>query len=82
MSKVARPKTDTAPDVRLGQLWPYFREHQLALSVVAVLSLVTAGTSLAQRLLVSRPPLRQARNSVPSDDRTRKRVFGCPLTAP
>ncbi len=54
MSKVARPKTDTAPDVRLGQLWPYFREHQLALSVVAVLSLVTAGTSLAQPLLVSR----------------------------
>jgi len=54
VSKVARPKTDTAPDVRLGQLWPYFREHQLALSVVAVLSLVTAGTSLAQPLLVSR----------------------------
>lgn len=54
MSKVARPKTDTAPDVRLGQLWPYFREHRLALSVVAVLSLVTAGTSLAQPLLVSR----------------------------
>lgn len=54
MSKVARPKTDTAPDVRLGQLWPYFREHRLALAVVAVLSLVTAGTSLAQPLLVSR----------------------------
>jgi len=54
VSKVARPKTDTAPDVRLGQLWPYFREHRLALSVVAVLSLVTAGTSLAQPLLVSR----------------------------
>lgn len=54
MSNVARPKTDTAPDVRLGQLWPYFREHRLALSVVAVLSLVTAGTSLAQPLLVSR----------------------------
>jgi len=54
VSNVARPKTDTAPDVRLGQLWPYFREHRLALSVVAVLSLVTAGTSLAQPLLVSR----------------------------
>ena len=54
MSKVARPKTDTAPDVRLGQLWPYFREHRLALCAVAVLSLVTAGTSLAQPLLVSR----------------------------
>lgn len=45
---------ETAPDAGLRELWPYLREHRGALVVVALLSLVTAGTSLAQPLLVSR----------------------------
>ncbi|MEJ2867082.1 ABC transporter ATP-binding protein [Actinomycetospora sp. OC33-EN08] len=36
------------------RLWPYLREHRGTLLVVAVLSLVTAATSLAQPLLVGR----------------------------
>ncbi len=43
----------TAPaDVGVRRLWPYLREHRGALVVVAVLSAATAGTSLAQPLLV------------------------------
>lgn len=45
---------ETAPDAGLRELWPYLREHRGALVVVALLSLVTAGTALAQPLLVSR----------------------------
>ncbi len=48
------PTTDTAPDAGLRQLWPYLRDHRGALVVVGILSLVTAGTALAQPLLVSR----------------------------
>ncbi|MCD2188736.1 ABC transporter ATP-binding protein [Actinomycetospora soli] len=44
----------TAPDTGLRRLWPYLRPHRGTLLVVAVLSLVTAGTSLAQPLLVGR----------------------------
>ncbi|WP_433801427.1 ABC transporter ATP-binding protein [Actinomycetospora sp. CA-084318] len=44
----------TAPDTGLARLWPYLRPHRGTLLVVAVLSLVTAGTSLAQPLLVGR----------------------------
>lgn len=46
--------TPPNPDVGLRQLWPYLRAHRTALAVVAVLSLVTAATSLAQPLLISR----------------------------
>ena len=43
-----------APDAGLRQLWPYLREHHGSLVTVGLLSLVTAGTALAQPLLVSR----------------------------
>jgi len=43
-----------APDAGLRQLWPYLREHRGSLVTVGLLSLVTAGTALAQPLLVSR----------------------------
>ncbi len=41
-----------APEVGLRRLWPYLRAHRAAMVVVALLSLVTAATSLAQPLLV------------------------------
>lgn len=44
----------TASDTGVRRLWPYLRPHRGTLIVVAVLSLVTAGTSLAQPLLVGR----------------------------
>lgn len=43
-----------APDAGLRQLWPYLREHRGSLVTVGLLSLVTAGTALAQPLRVSR----------------------------
>jgi len=43
-----------APNAGLRQLWPYLREHRGSLVTVGLLSLVTAGTALAQPLLVSR----------------------------
>ncbi len=45
--------TPPTPDVGLRQLWPYLREHRMALVVVGLLSMVTAGTALAQPLLVN-----------------------------
>ncbi|MCY7344043.1 MAG: ABC transporter ATP-binding protein/permease [Pseudonocardia sp.] len=44
----SRPSTDPG----LRSLWPYLREHRASMIAVAVLSLVTAGTALAQPLLV------------------------------
>ncbi|MDL5157826.1 ABC transporter ATP-binding protein [Actinomycetospora termitidis] len=44
----------TRSDTGLRRLWPYLREHRGTLVVVAVLSVVTAATSLAQPLLVGR----------------------------
>jgi len=44
----SRPSTDPG----LRSLWPYLREHRASMIAVAVLSLITAGTALAQPLLV------------------------------
>ncbi len=44
----------TTSTVGVRGLWPYLREHRVAMVTVAVLSLVTAGTALAQPLLVGR----------------------------
>ncbi len=44
------PRTDAG----FRRLWPYLRQHRGALVVVAVLSVATAATSLAQPLLVGR----------------------------
>ncbi|GAA4842288.1 ABC transporter ATP-binding protein [Actinomycetospora corticicola] len=44
----------TPSDAGLRRLWPYLAEHRGTLTVVALLSLLTAGTSLAQPLLVGR----------------------------
>lgn len=55
----------TPRDAGLRQLLPYLREHRTALVVVALLSLVTAGTSLAQPLLVSRV-IAAVQNSTPA----------------
>jgi ABC-type multidrug transport system fused ATPase/permease subunit len=46
----AAPSTDGG----FRRLWPYLRRHRGALAVVAVLSVATAATSLAQPLLVGR----------------------------
>lgn len=47
-----RRRVPQPADVGFRRLWPYLREHRAALVVVAVLSAVTAATSLAQPLLV------------------------------
>jgi ABC-type multidrug transport system fused ATPase/permease subunit len=44
----------TGSDTGVRRLWPYLRPHRATLLVVAVLSLATAGTALAQPLLVGR----------------------------
>ncbi|RZT86936.1 ATP-binding cassette subfamily B protein [Pseudonocardia sediminis] len=49
-----RRRVPPSTDVGLRRLWPYLREHRGALVLVAVLSAVTAATSLAQPLLVGR----------------------------
>lgn len=54
MTDAPAPEKTAETDAGLRQLWPYLREHRVALAVVALLSLVTAGTSLAQPLLVNR----------------------------
>ncbi|MFZ2964659.1 MAG: ABC transporter ATP-binding protein, partial [Rhodoglobus sp.] len=48
------PKNDTGPRARFTQLLPYLAEHRGALAVVIGLSILGAGASLAQPLLVSR----------------------------
>ncbi len=52
-SPFARPRKDDGPRASFRQLLPYLTEHRGILSVVIVLSLVGAGTSLVQPLLVS-----------------------------
>ncbi|GLZ54225.1 ABC transporter ATP-binding protein [Actinomycetospora sp. NBRC 106378] len=44
----------TGSDTGVRRLWPYLRPHRATLLVVAALSLATAGTALAQPLLVGR----------------------------
>lgn len=48
------PKNDTGPRARFTQLLPYLAEHRGVLAVVIGLSILGAGASLAQPLLVSR----------------------------
>ncbi|CAD5992628.1 ABC transporter ATP-binding protein [Agreia sp. COWG] len=47
------PKVDDGPRARFSQLLPYLTEHKKILGVVIVLSVLGAGASLAQPLLVS-----------------------------
>ncbi|WP_347978374.1 ABC transporter ATP-binding protein [Microbacterium sp. ProA8] len=47
-----RGKTDEGPRASFGQLLPYLFEHKRTLAVVVVLSILSAGTSLVQPLLV------------------------------
>jgi ATP-binding cassette subfamily B protein len=47
------PKPDDGPRARFSQLLPYLAEHRPILGVVIVLSILGAGASLAQPLLVS-----------------------------
>ncbi len=49
----ARPKKGDGPRASVRQLFPYLREHRGVLAVVIALSIVGAGASLAQPLLVS-----------------------------
>jgi ABC-type multidrug transport system fused ATPase/permease subunit len=49
----ARPKKGDGPRASIRQLFPYLREHRGVLGVVIALSIVGAGTSLGQPLLVS-----------------------------
>lgn len=46
-------KKDDGPRATFGQLLPYILEHKKVLSVVVILSILGAGASLAQPLLVS-----------------------------
>ena len=52
-SPFARGKKDDGPRARLRQLLPYLFEHKKILAVVIGLSILSAGTSLGQPLLVS-----------------------------
>jgi len=61
---VFRRRTPAPADVGVRRLWPYLREHRGALVVVAVLSAATAGTSLAQPLLVGQV-ITAVQNSAP-----------------
>ncbi|MDQ7878672.1 ABC transporter ATP-binding protein [Microbacterium sp. QXD-8] len=47
-----RGKPDEGPRASFGQLLPYLFEHKRTLAVVVVLSILSAGTSLVQPLLV------------------------------
>lgn len=49
-----RARPTLSSETGLRRLWPYLHEHRTAMVLVALLSLVTAGTSLAQPLLVGR----------------------------
>lgn len=59
-----RRRVAAPTDVGFRRLWPYLRQHRGALVVVAVLSTVTAATSLAQPLLVGRV-ITAVQNSAP-----------------
>jgi ABC-type multidrug transport system fused ATPase/permease subunit len=52
-SRLGRGTRDDGPRARFSQLLPYLFEHRKVLGVVVVLSLLGAGASLAQPLLVS-----------------------------
>jgi ABC-type multidrug transport system fused ATPase/permease subunit len=52
-SLFGRGKKDDGPRATFGQLLPYLFEHKRVLGVVVGLGIVSAGTSLAQPLLVS-----------------------------
>ena len=52
-SPFSRPQKDDGPRATFRQLLPYLTEHRGVLGVVIALSIVGAGTSLAQPLLVS-----------------------------
>ncbi len=52
-SPFSRPQIDDGPRATFRQLLPYLTEHRGVLGVVIALSIVGAGTSLAQPLLVS-----------------------------
>ena len=52
-SPFARGKKDDGPRARFSQLLPYLFEHKKILAVVIGLSILSAGTSLGQPLLVS-----------------------------
>ena len=52
-SPFARPKKDDGPRATFRQLLPYLFEHRAVLIVVIALSILSAGASLAQPLLVS-----------------------------
>ena len=52
-SPFGRPKKDDGPKARFSQLLPYLFEHKKILGVVIALSILSAGASLAQPLLVS-----------------------------
>ncbi|MCU1525335.1 MAG: transporter ATP-binding protein [Microbacteriaceae bacterium] len=52
-SPFGRPKKDDGPKARFSQLLPYLFEHKKILGVVIALSVLSAGASLAQPLLVS-----------------------------
>lgn len=45
-------KKDSGPKAKFSQLVPYLKEHTAALWVAVILSLIGAGTSLAQPLVV------------------------------
>ena len=48
-----RPKFDkNAPRAKFSQLWPYLAEHKGSLVIAVILSLIGAGVSLAQPLVV------------------------------
>jgi len=47
------PKNDDGPKAKFSQLLPYLAEHKVILGVVIGLSILSAGASLAQPLLVS-----------------------------
>lgn len=53
-SPFARQGKDDGPRAKFSQLLPYLFEHNRILAVVIVLSILSAGASLAQPLLVSR----------------------------
>ena len=52
-SPFSRPKKDDGPRASFRQLLPYLTEHKRILGVVIALSVLGAGASLAQPLLVS-----------------------------
>ena len=52
-SPFARGKKDDGPRASFGQLLPYLLEHKKVLGIVIALSVLGAGTSLAQPVLVS-----------------------------